>query len=62
MTQVQLWLGLRKENAQSPFQWVDGRMEATPTDHPGNRTTFMASNYALKCWHQELMGHISGMI
>ena len=25
MTQIQLWLGLRKENAQSPFQWVDGR-------------------------------------
>ena len=25
MTQVQQWLGLRKENAQSPFQWVDGR-------------------------------------
>ena len=24
MTQVQLWLGLRKQNAQSPFQWVDG--------------------------------------
>ena len=24
MTQVQLWLGLRTENAQSPFQWVDG--------------------------------------
>ena len=25
MTQIQLWLGLRKENAQSPFQWLDGR-------------------------------------
>ncbi|CAH3046254.1 unnamed protein product, partial [Porites evermanni] len=25
ITQVQLWLGLRKENARSPFQWVDGR-------------------------------------
>lgn len=24
MTQIQLWLGLRKEKAQSPFQWLDG--------------------------------------
>lgn len=25
MTQVQLWLGLTKENTRSAFQWVDGR-------------------------------------
>ena len=42
--------------------WSILKWKLTPTGHQGNRTTIMASNCALKCWYQELMGHISGMI